>query len=160
MNSEDQSDSVRSEQRLGKRRWRLVAVLIDGVIGVATSLPVLAYFDVWRMAQEGQQVPVHVVLMLALWGWAMFVLLNFRLLSRRGQTIGKWCVDLAIVGVNGERKSALHLLTRRFLPISIVGLIPLIGHLLITVDTLFIFGRDKRCVHDRLADTKVIDIVK
>lgn len=152
------SEASVSEIRLGKRRWRLAAVLIDAVIGILAGLPLFIYFDVLSIVESGGPVPLHVALLMLAWGMAAFVLINYRLLDTRGQTVGKWCVDLAIVGVDGSRKSALHILIKRVLPTWVAGMVPFVGNLLVLVDSLFILGKDKRCIHDRIAGTKVIDI--
>ena len=44
----------------------------------------------------------------------------------------------------------------RMVPMSIVAYIPFVGGLLNLVDILFIFGRDRRCIHDLIADTIVV----
>ena len=45
----------------------------------------------------------------------------------------------------------------RYLPTAVVTQIPLIGSILGITDILFIFGQERRCVHDLIAGTKVID---
>ena len=39
-------------------------------------------------------------------------------------------------------------------------LVSLLGLLAGTVNILFIFGKQRRCLHDRLAGTKVVDVSK
>jgi uncharacterized RDD family membrane protein YckC len=48
----------------------------------------------------------------------------------------------------------------RYLPISLAALIPVIGPYLSLVDVVFIFGSERRCIHDRLAGTKVVKVRK
>ena len=86
------------------------------------------------------------------------MLINYSLLDKRGQTVGKYLLGVAIVGLNGERKSAEHLLLRRYIPVSVATQLPVIGGLLATIDALFIFGKSRRCVHDRIAGTQVVRV--
>ena len=50
-----------------------------------------------------------------------------------------------------------RLIALRYLPFSIASVIPLLS-LIQIIDILFIFREDKRCLHDMLAKTCVIDI--
>jgi uncharacterized RDD family membrane protein YckC len=49
------------------------------------------------------------------------------------------------------------LILKRYLPISVVSVIPVVGPLLTLIDILFIFRSDRRCVHDLIADTQVLE---
>jgi hypothetical protein len=40
--------------------------------------------------------------------------------------------------------------------IGLIGLLPLVGWIVKTVDILFIFRNDRRCIHDMIANTMVI----
>jgi uncharacterized RDD family membrane protein YckC len=42
--------------------------------------------------------------------------------------------------------------------VSLLGAIPYVGWLVSLVDPLLIFGKDRRCLHDLIADTIVVDI--
>lgn len=76
------------------------------------------------------------------------------LLTTRGQTVGKIAMKIRIVrvdaGENGGFKT--NFLLRSVLNFIIAFCIPFYG----LVDTLLIFTESKRCIHDRLAGTKVI----
>lgn len=146
------------EYPLATRRWRFVAAMLDGVVGVIAILPVMLYFDTWSTARSGEQLGFDVLAIGFVWGLLAFSAINYWLLEHRGQTVGKWCVDIAIVGVDGERRSALHILTRRYLLMWTAPYVPVIGQLLAMIDLLFIFRADRRCVHDHIAGTRVIDI--
>jgi hypothetical protein len=47
------------------------------------------------------------------------------------------------------------LLLKRYLPVQVVGSIPVLGMFASLVDVLFIFRDDRRCVHDLIAGTQV-----
>ena len=44
----------------------------------------------------------------------------------------------------------------RALPVQIATMIPFVGPFLAVVDCLFIFGKSRHCVHDLIADTRVV----
>lgn len=143
---------------LAGRVRRLAAVLVDGLIALIAAIPILMYFDVWNTALAGQEPGLLVYIALFVWGLVAFVLINYSLLDKRGQTVGKYLLGVAIVGLNGERKSAEHLLLRRYIPVSVATQIPGIGGLLGLIDALFIFGKSRRCIHDRIAGTQVVRV--
>ena len=140
-------------------RWvRLGAAVIDGVILMAASWLVLgvAMFGLIAYFSALQDYVVLVGLLILLTGWGMYMAINGYLLYTRGQTVGKRLVGIRVVRTNGEKATLTNLILRRYLPFYLLGLLPFIGLLVILIDVLFIFGEDQRCLHDRLADTKVV----
>lgn len=87
-----------------------------------------------------------------------FFALHGYLLSRYGQTIGKRILGIAIVTMDNRIPPFFPLITQRYLTQWFAGMIPVIGLLLRLVDILAIFRPDRRCIHDHLAKTKVIDL--
>lgn len=139
---------------------RLVAVIIDGLIGIAFVLPIYWYFHVWEDVKAGVQPPLRVKALIWIVGFATFVAINYRLLEKRGQTIGKCCMSVAIVDLDGANIGAARIITYRFVPAAVVSLAPIIGPLFSLADILAIFGEQRRCIHDRIAGTKVIDLAR
>ncbi len=88
----------------------------------------------------------------------MIVLLcaNIVLLIFRGQTIGKLLVGIRIVRNSGERVDPPRILFARSLPLLILTCIPYLGWALLVADYATIFRDDHRCLHDLVADTKVV----
>lgn len=78
-------------------------------------------------------------------------------LWKNGQTLGKKAMKIKIVRFDGSRASFPRLLFLRAGVPGIVGNIPMLGPMLTLTDLLFIFGESKRCLHDYLADTIVIN---
>ena len=79
------------------------------------------------------------------------------LLYRSGQTVGKKIVGIRIVRPDGGRASFPRLLFLRYLVPGLIGAIPLVGFLFALVDALFIFAEDRRTLHDKIADTIVVN---
>src|SRR6185312_14060663 len=121
-------DAQGLEERKASRGKRLAAALLDGVINLVCALLV-----------------------------AIFVV-NCVMLHRSGQTIGKRMLDIAIVRTDGSRMGLLRYLFIRVLPVALLGVIPYIGRLATLIDPLLIFGNERRCLHDLIADTIVVDV--
>ncbi|MCO4768597.1 MAG: RDD family protein [Deltaproteobacteria bacterium] len=81
---------------------------------------------------------------------------NLNMLNQRGQTIGKRILGVRIVRMDGSDISLGRIIGLRVLPIQLLGLIPGVGGIFGLADSLFIFRDDRRCLHDLLADSKVI----
>ena len=98
------------------------------------------------------------------WQWGLFLgfiaVLGFNLyyLHRDGQTLGKKVVGIRILRSDTSTCELWRVSVQRFLPISLLGAIPLLGPLISLVDALMIFGEERRCLHDLIADTIVVDV--
>lgn len=89
-------------------------------------------------------------------GFAVFVVVQGFPLHHYGQTWGKRILGIRIVDLDGAKPPLGRLLTRRYVPIQVANLIPVVGPLLVLVDTLMIFRADRRCAHDLIAGTRVV----
>ena len=77
------------------------------------------------------------------------------LVSWRGQSVGKLVVRTRIERADGQRVGFVHgVLLRSWLMAWLNG-----ASLVFLLDSLFIFGRRRRCLHDWLADTRVVRIL-
>lgn len=85
------------------------------------------------------------------------VVINCLLLHHNGQTIGKLALKIKVVRTDGSRIGLGRIILLRFLPIGLLGAIPVVGRFVGLVDSLMIFGTERRCLHDQIADTIVID---
>ena len=86
----------------------------------------------------------------------LIVAINLNLLSKNGQTIGKRTVGTKLVRTDGSTVEVWRVVVLRWLPLFVVRWIPFVGSLAGIADALVIFGSDKRCIHDYIADTIVI----
>ena len=141
-------------------RWpRLLAAIVDGILQIAIMFP-LAYFaglfdEIRRSASAGEPAPFSVYALLLVFGILIFWLLHGYLLATQGQTIGKRLLKIRIVGTDDGKVSVAKLLFLRQLPVQVLSILP-VAMYLVWIDILFIFGKSRRCVHDRLAGTKVV----
>jgi hypothetical protein len=60
--------------------------------------------------------------------------------------------------MDNQKPAFLFLILQRYVSQWLMGMVPVIGILLRLADVLAIFREDKRCIHDHLAKTKVIDL--
>ncbi len=97
-------------------------------------------------------------LLVVLLPYIIFLALHGYLLSRYGQTLGKRLLGIAIVTLDGGKPDFWPMIVQRYVLQWMAGGIPHIGFLLRLVDVLFIFRDDRRCLHDQIAKTRVIDL--
>lgn len=65
-------------------------------------------------------------------------------------------VSVKIVRHDGSRVALGRVFGLRMVVPSIIYMVPLLGFVFYLVDVLFIFRGDRRCVHDLMADTRVV----
>lgn len=140
-------------------RWkRLCASLLDTIIIMIPLFPCLMLTG-YLSRSMSQSLSLGDRLMAGAFGWILYLAINFLPLSRSGQTQGKKLMKIQIVDTEGQIPAIAKLvIMRNFLP-GILFQIPYIGGLLGLVDCLSIFTADRRCLHDHLAGTYVVDAV-
>ncbi len=147
------SSAVGDYPQLASRGKRLGGALLDGLIqapiGVAMLLSGWLEFDTDPTLAKS--------IAWATFGLAVFLSLHGYLLHKRGQTIGKYLVKTRIVLLTGETPSLARTAGLRYAVPSFMYAVPFAGSLFAVADILFIFGRERRCLHDYLAGTRVID---
>lgn len=85
------------------------------------------------------------------------IVLQAVLLSLRGQSLGKLLTGIRIVRVrDGSQAGFVHAFLLRGVIPGTIELIPILGGLFWLVDVCFIFGAERRCLHDLIAGTKVV----
>lgn len=96
--------------------------------------------------------------LLTMFPFVTFFALHGYLLSRYGQTLGKRMLGIAIVTLDNRVPEFFPLIAQRYLTQWLAGMVPVIGILLRLIDVLAIVRPDRRCIHDHIAKTKVIDL--
>lgn len=151
---------IREPGALAPRGVRLGAVLIDSLISIPILLPAAFASGFWQTAMsaaaKGEQVPSGMLIAWMAFSVVVFVLIQGYPLVTDGQTWGKKAVSIKIVDMQGVTPSIARL-SARYAVVLLVGSIPLIGKLASLIDILLIFRRDKRCGHDLLAGTRVVN---
>ena len=134
---------------------RLGAALVDLFLVSFFVTPVLYSFDLDVIVQHPFNVPIEIAVQVLACEVVVFFGLNFFLLLMRGQTIGKVLFSIAIVNLANQKPAMLNLVINRYLIQLVMIIVPFLN----LADVLLMFvRRDRRCLHDLLARTKVIDL--
>lgn len=135
------------------RGARLGAAIIDTIILVALVVPVW----IWGFGKSFTETMSFAdTLLYMTFAYATYFVINGAMLAKRGQSVGKRLLDIRIVRRDGSRAGLLRLFGLRYAANSAMMVIPFIGWIYGLVDTLAIFGSNRRCIHDHIADTIVI----
>lgn len=151
------------------RLRRLGAAIIDGFVLGSVLILVMQQTGLLDLFEEFMRLPPEQQLTHPLMSWgfqfklalgefALFALIQGALLQRYGQTIGKRLLGLAIVTLDGQKPELTTLLVNRYMSQMAMGVVPSLGMWLRVIDICMIFRDDKRCLHDHLAGTRVIDL--
>jgi uncharacterized RDD family membrane protein YckC len=150
-----QNSDLKIAGEKASRGDRLVAAIIDGLIGIAVFIPVIMYIGIESLSQPNLSLTAF------LWGFGVFsiLVLHGYLMYHRGQTIGKYCMSIRIENLDGTQASFTTIYFKRMLPMQLLSLVPSVGQFIAGfVNPAFILGKDKRCLHDHIAGTKVSNI--
>lgn len=140
------------------RGTRLGASLLDGLIFSAmVYVPFLIVALVVGGVRPAQgEDEVNAVLgasiLVALAGFAVWCWLTIGYVKRNGQSIAKKLLGIKVVRADGSVASVARIIWLRNVLNWFISIVPLYGIL----DSLFIFGEARQCLHDKIADTIVI----
>lgn len=155
------------ELTLASRLARLGAAILDGIIvGALVYTPLVVSgamgaamaeimrsqnpFAIWGAFFSGAGA-VSGLLFIA---WAV---VTFRFVAANGQTIAKKLIGIKVVRSDGSRATVARIFWLRNVVNTLISMIPLIGSLYALIDSLFIFTERKQCLHDKIADTIVVN---
>ena len=145
-----------SAGELASRGARLGAAIIDGIVLSVLIWPVLFFvFNLTPTIMVG--LGFGAKLLISIGGALLYIAVNGYLLNKGGQTVGKKLVGIRVVRSDGSKADVVLLIVRRFLPPHVAGLIPVVGSFVGLIDVLFIFRQNRLCLHDQIADTKVVN---
>ena len=83
---------------------------------------------------------------------------QWTLLAKRGQSLGKMAMSIRIVRYDDDSDPGfLSAVVLRIWLSGILSAIPCLGQLFLLIDILSIFSEERRCLHDWLAGTKVVE---
>jgi uncharacterized RDD family membrane protein YckC len=147
---------------LADRSRRLGAVLLDSMVTFGALIPLLAgAFMAVLSGQRGyidfelNALSAGLVVLGALGCVSVLIFQTYRL-ATTGQTLGRKFAGIRIVKMDGSAVSFSSAVVLRTVIPSLIFAIPYLGLAFWLVDRLFIFRDDRRCIHDLIADTKVV----
>ena len=127
-----------STPMLASRGSRLLAAIVDSA----------AFLVVWLIAFLVKEPALFFIGLIGLAAYQMY------LLSAQGQTIGKNIMSIKIVKCDtGDNGGFVTNVLLRGILNAIISFVPLYS----LVDILFIFRDDRRCIHDLIANTRVVE---
>ena len=133
-------------------RWkRLGGSILDSLVYLVAMAP---GFIAMIFLENGPE-ELQIAALIFMFGCGAAVLIfNWYLITVTGQSIAKRMLGMRIVSTGGELPGFLMgVLVRQLIPLIINQFCNLFS----LFDALFIFGEEKRCIHDYMAQTVVID---
>ena len=166
MNELNQEEQVFT---LGGKIERLAAYIIDSLIAFLSMIPLGSQF--FTAVNDFSAGSIDSINSLTIENTNNFtlgiflIILQFiiqgYLITTRGQSIGKIAMSLRIVNsIDGTNPGFIKAFLVRFILTQIITSIPYIGFIYIFADPLFIFRSDRRCIHDLMANTIVVESKK
>ena len=151
---------------LASRGRRLLAHLLDSLILGISAVPVFFLLAAAGMLPEGvlkgtaradDELVLSTILTMMVISMVPVCLVNLYYLGQHGQTLGKKALSIRIVRPSGELATLGRLVVLRTGLPWIFGMVPFLGGMFGLADALCIFRDDRRCLHDHIADTIVVD---
>jgi uncharacterized RDD family membrane protein YckC len=153
-------DAVAQEgSQLAGRGARLGAAILDTfILSAAVIAPLFIGVNLDAVAAN-DYLNAFSTTGLGVAGLALVVLsaITIYLVHKNGQTIGKKVVGIKVVRSDFSRASLGRIFWLRNVVNAIPSVIPYLGNIYGLVDHLFIFGEKRQCVHDKIADTIVVN---
>lgn len=158
----DESNQINPLDNLASRGIRLGSYILDSLIFMVGAFGpgiILMYltgaFNDYDMKEE--------TAMWSLYAYSgIFILIvigvNCYLLYKNGQTMAKKLLNIKIVRTDNSHANFGRVFWLRAFLVNIVYQIPIVGGIFFLLDVLFIYRSDQRCLHDLIADTKVINV--
>ena len=146
---------------LAERGERFVANFLDRL---APAIPMIIGFVVGGLVMgnagngEGMAAVAGFGLMIGLGFLGALAVLGFQLylLATTGQSLGKRAMGIKVVRTDGSPADVMRVIFLRNVVPELIGMVSC--NLFSLVDPLIIFTDERRCLHDHIADTKVIRV--
>lgn len=147
----------KAELVLAERSARLGAAIVDGLIFSAMVYIPLLIGTVISASGGPDSDPSGTMMMIGVGltfvGFIVWLYLTLKQMSATGQSLAKKYFNIKVVVSDGSPASLSRLIWRRNILNGLLGIIPLYGF----IEVLFIFGESRQCLHDKLADTLVVE---
>lgn len=140
---------------LADRDQRLMAAITDRLLLLVTSavgLAVASHFMDLDVADPDAGLQIQLIFLVS--SMPMNIVQWF-LVAKSGQTIGKKMQRIRIVRMDGKPVGFVHGVVMRS---WILGAVSFLIFCLAPIDALYIFREDRRCLHDLIADTQVLKL--
>ncbi len=132
---------------------RFAGAMVDGLLLAAVFVP--GFIAMAISGDFGSGLGILAVALMAAGGIG-YAALQWYLISTTGQSVAKRWLKMRIVRTDGAPVNFTHGVVLRSWVVSALSNIPIIGGIVALIDALMIFGQERRCLHDRIADTIVV----
>jgi len=153
--AELETNLIENETKLATRSSRFFAATIDTFTIMPVMILITYFTGGFEGIADGHQPPLQYSLILALVYTALFLLVHGKIMLRDGQTWGKKALNIKIVTVDGDHVS-LSTLAKRYGFYWGLPLVPVGGQFINLASILFIFSKPRRCFHDYVGGTIVV----
>ena len=151
------SNPIVVSTELASRGARFCANFIDMMVIMAVLLVGLYFSGFYDKNDQGNEPSDLIVALMSLGLAIIFFIINYRFLVESGQTLGKKILKIRIVSDSFEIADFQKHIIPRYMVYFFPGMIPVVGQLLSVINVVFIFRQDRKCIHDMLAKTKVVN---
>jgi uncharacterized RDD family membrane protein YckC len=141
---------------LAGRWYRWLSAFLENLIFGLCAVP-LVLSGIFDESSDASEMNIYLA---ALSGLLFLALGLFQLvmLATRGQSIGKRLLGMRIVTYpEGQSPGGVKTILLRGVVPAVIGMIPVLGPLFSLVNVCFIFREDRRCIHDLIAGTQVVN---
>jgi uncharacterized RDD family membrane protein YckC len=139
-------------------RWtRLAGAFLDSFIHVLGFAPLAigGAFIGHMIEPNNEDAMFGMAMILGMAGALIVQIVNWVMITQRGQSIAKRMLGMRIVTLDGRLPGFVNgVILRIWVPFAINQMCNLFG----LVNVLWIFGEERRCLHDLIANTRVIDV--
>ena len=140
-----------------ERGTRLAAAILDGLFfGGMVYAPLMIGFTFGGIAGGGRNLNMNGAMAagiaIGLVGFTIWCWLTITFVLQNGQSIAKKLLNIKVVRADGSPITLGRLFFLRNVVNGALSMIPFYGF----VDVLFIFGEQRQCLHDKIADTIVV----
>ena len=144
--------------QVASRGIRLVGALLDGFLHIVAFglLAIPGWLAGSAVDANDEDLVVGLTVIFGFAGVFVLKMINWVMITNSGQSIGKRILGVRIIRIDGHPPGFVHgVLLRNWIPFVINQLCGLFAFF----DAAWIFGRERRCLHDLIASTHVIVVV-
>jgi uncharacterized RDD family membrane protein YckC len=140
---------------------RLGAQIIDNLLLVTAAIPgaivgaILGSSFQYGSSGKDEGIGMMTIAVGAITG-LLFYIYQCQLIAATGQSLGKRWSNVRIVLENGDPPGFLRGVVLRSWALFALRVIPGLGYIVGLVDSLMVFSEGRRCLHDRIAGTRVL----
>lgn len=152
----------RRRHRIAEPGKRLIGAIVDFLAFFLFLAPgmVLIFVALATMQDEVEPPPLFIVggLLVGV-GALAYLIVQICMLAKRSQSIGKYVVKTQILDYETDMPADfVKTFLLRWIVSRLIGGVPCVGLIYTITDVLFVFGEERRCLHDQIAGTYVVDI--